>query len=131
MSPMFLIVASSTGKLSSPSGGVEVYGAVRTSTTTTIRHYFLSEVRDERGRSTSTIEYASATDVACPTTGTGSGPPYIRRIVSGDYALVAVLSYRAFAFWLPTIPGALAYLALRRTVSRWRQERVPGARAVA
>jgi uncharacterized protein (TIRG00374 family) len=43
--------------------------------------------------------------------------------VPGDYALVAVLSYRAFAFWLPTIPGALAYLALRRTVARWKEER--------
>jgi uncharacterized protein (TIRG00374 family) len=50
--------------------------------------------------------------------------------VPGEYALVAVLSYRAFAFWLPTIPGALAYLALRRTVARWRQERA-AARAVA
>jgi uncharacterized protein (TIRG00374 family) len=38
------------------------------------------------------------------------------------YAAVSVLAYRAFAFWLPTIPGAVAYLALRRTVSRWRQE---------
>ena len=43
--------------------------------------------------------------------------------VPGNYALVAVLSYRAFAFWLPTIPGGLAYLALRRTVARWKQER--------
>ena len=29
----------------------------------------------------------------------------------------------AFAFWLPTIPGAIAYLQLRRTVARWREER--------
>jgi putative heme transporter len=43
--------------------------------------------------------------------------------VPGGYAVVAVLAYRAFAFWLPTIPGAVAYLALRRTVSRWREER--------
>jgi uncharacterized membrane protein YbhN (UPF0104 family) len=34
-----------------------------------------------------------------------------------------VLAYRAFAFWLPTIPGAIAYLQLRRTVSRWKEER--------
>ena len=34
-------------------------------------------------------------------------------------AIVAVLAYRAFAFWLPTIPGAIAYLQLRRTVHRW------------
>lgn len=43
--------------------------------------------------------------------------------VPGGLAVVAVLSYRAFSFWLPTIPGALAYLQLRRTVSRWREER--------
>ncbi len=39
--------------------------------------------------------------------------------VDGSYALVAVLSYRAFSFWLPTIPGIIAYLQLRRTVARW------------
>jgi len=43
--------------------------------------------------------------------------------VSGGLAVVAVLSYRAFAFWLPTVPGAVAYLQLRRTVARWREER--------
>jgi uncharacterized protein (TIRG00374 family) len=43
--------------------------------------------------------------------------------VSGSYATVAVLTYRAFAFWLPTIPGAVAYFQLRRTVAGWRQER--------
>jgi len=36
-----------------------------------------------------------------------------------------VLSYRLFAFWLPTIPGAIAYFQLRRTVTRWREERKP------
>jgi uncharacterized protein (TIRG00374 family) len=41
-----------------------------------------------------------------------------------EVAIVAVLTYRAFAFWLPTIPGALAYLQLRKTVSRWRTEPV-------
>jgi uncharacterized protein (TIRG00374 family) len=40
--------------------------------------------------------------------------------VPGGLAVVAVLSYRAFAFWLPTIPGAIAYLQLRHTVDRWR-----------
>ncbi len=39
--------------------------------------------------------------------------------VDGGLALVAVLSYRAFSFWLPTIPGAIAYFQLRRTVARW------------
>jgi uncharacterized protein (TIRG00374 family) len=38
-------------------------------------------------------------------------------------AVPAVLAYRIFAFWLPTIPGAIAYFQLRRTVSRWREER--------
>ncbi|MDP8967189.1 MAG: flippase-like domain-containing protein [Actinomycetota bacterium] len=35
----------------------------------------------------------------------------------------AVLTYRVFTFWLPTIPGAIAYFQLRRTVARWRDER--------
>jgi len=43
--------------------------------------------------------------------------------VSGSYATVAVLTYRAFAFWLPTIPGAVAYFQLRRTVAGWRDDR--------
>ena len=37
-------------------------------------------------------------------------------------SIVAVLAYRAFSFWLPTLPGGVAYLQLRRTISRWRQE---------
>ncbi len=37
-------------------------------------------------------------------------------------ATVSVLTYRAFAFWLPTIPGAIAYFQLRGTVARWREE---------
>jgi len=36
-------------------------------------------------------------------------------------ATVAVLTYRGFAFWLPTIPGAIAYFQLRRTVRQWRR----------
>ncbi|MDQ3723361.1 MAG: flippase-like domain-containing protein [Actinomycetota bacterium] len=35
----------------------------------------------------------------------------------------AVLAYRILTFWLPTIPGAIAYFQLRRTVARWREER--------
>ncbi len=38
-------------------------------------------------------------------------------------AVPAVLAYRIFAFWLPTIPGAIAYFQLRRTVARWREDR--------
>jgi len=37
-------------------------------------------------------------------------------------AVLAVLSYRGISFWLPTIPGLVAYLRLRRTVARWREE---------
>ena len=43
--------------------------------------------------------------------------------VNDGLAVQAVLSYRLFAFWLPTIPGAIAYFQLRRTVARWREER--------
>ncbi len=42
--------------------------------------------------------------------------------VSSDYAISAVLTYRAFAFWLPTLPGAIAYFQLRRRVATWRAE---------
>ncbi len=37
-------------------------------------------------------------------------------------AVLAVLSYRAIAFWLPTLPGLMAYLQLRRTVGDWKAE---------
>jgi uncharacterized membrane protein YbhN (UPF0104 family) len=46
-------------------------------------------------------------------------------------AAVAVLVYRAFTFWLPTLPGVVAYLQLRRTVDRWRTERRTAAAAPA
>jgi uncharacterized membrane protein YbhN (UPF0104 family) len=39
--------------------------------------------------------------------------------VDPGLAVLAVLTHRVFAFWLPTIPGAIAYLQLRRTVGRW------------
>ena len=42
--------------------------------------------------------------------------------VEDGLAVVAVLTYRAFAFWLPTIPGFIAYIHLRRTVQRWRDD---------
>lgn len=44
----------------------------------------------------------------------------------GGIAVAAVLTYRVFAFWLPTIPGFIAYLQLRRTVARWKDERRAG-----
>jgi uncharacterized protein (TIRG00374 family) len=43
---------------------------------------------------------------------------------SRDSIVVAVLTYRLFAFYLPTIPGAIAYFQLRRTVARWKDERL-------
>src|SRR5207244_13400358 len=45
--------------------------------------------------------------------------------VDFQLSVVAVLSYRAFAFWLPTIPGAIAYFQLLRVVNRWRDEERP------
>ena len=42
--------------------------------------------------------------------------------VDFNLAVLAVLSYRAISFWLPTLPGAIAYFQLRRTVARWRDE---------
>ncbi len=41
----------------------------------------------------------------------------------GGIAVAAVLTYRVFAFWLPTIPGFIAYFQLLGTVRRWRDER--------
>jgi uncharacterized membrane protein YbhN (UPF0104 family) len=42
--------------------------------------------------------------------------------VSPGIAFLAVLTHRVFAFWLPTIPGGIAYLQLRRTVGRWERD---------
>ncbi len=41
--------------------------------------------------------------------------------VNVELAVLAVLSYRAISFWLPTLPGAIAYFQLRKTVARWRE----------
>lgn len=41
--------------------------------------------------------------------------------VNGSASVVAVLAYRAISFWLPIIPGAAAYLQLRRMVANWRE----------
>ena len=43
--------------------------------------------------------------------------------VDTGLAVVAVLVYRGFTFWLPTVPGVIAYLQLRKTVERWRGAR--------
>jgi len=44
--------------------------------------------------------------------------------VDAGQAVVAVLLYRAVTFWLPMIPGVIAYFQLRGTVERWRHERM-------
>jgi uncharacterized membrane protein YbhN (UPF0104 family) len=36
-------------------------------------------------------------------------------------ALAAVLTYRAFAFWLPVAPGAVAYVQHTRTLNHGRE----------
>jgi uncharacterized protein (TIRG00374 family) len=38
----------------------------------------------------------------------------------------AVLTYRLIAFWLPTVPGIIAYFQLRRTTRRWEDEDARG-----
>lgn len=43
-----------------------------------------------------------------------------------DAAVVAVLSYRGFAFWLPTLPGGIAYIQLRRTIREWDEQYAAG-----
>jgi uncharacterized membrane protein YbhN (UPF0104 family) len=43
--------------------------------------------------------------------------------VDAGLAVAAVLAYRAFAYWLPMIPGAIAYVRLRRTVAVWERTR--------
>jgi uncharacterized protein (TIRG00374 family) len=44
----------------------------------------------------------------------------------GSLAVLGVLAYRLISFWLPTLPGTLAYLRLRRTVERWREMAAAG-----
>jgi len=43
--------------------------------------------------------------------------------VDTGLAVVAVLVFRAFTFWLPLVPGVIAFFRLRATVDRWRRER--------
>jgi hypothetical protein len=44
------------------------------------------------------------------------GGAFVAFGVHPELAVAAVLAYRLFAFWLPTIPGAIAYLQLRRSL---------------
>lgn len=46
--------------------------------------------------------------------------------VDAGLAVVAVLVFRAFTFWLPLLPGVVAFFQLRRTVERWRAARLAG-----
>jgi uncharacterized membrane protein YbhN (UPF0104 family) len=39
--------------------------------------------------------------------------------VDAELAVVAVLAFRGFTFWLPIAPGIAAYFALRRAVASW------------
>jgi uncharacterized protein (TIRG00374 family) len=43
--------------------------------------------------------------------------------VDAGLAVVAVLVYRAFTFWLPMLPGVIAFFRLRARVEEWRRER--------
>lgn len=44
--------------------------------------------------------------------------------VDAGLAVVAVLVFRACTFWLPLVPGVVAYFQLRHTVQGWRAARV-------
>jgi uncharacterized membrane protein YbhN (UPF0104 family) len=41
--------------------------------------------------------------------------------VSGSISVLAVLAYRLISFWLPILPGAVAYFHLRRRVAGWHR----------
>jgi uncharacterized protein (TIRG00374 family) len=47
--------------------------------------------------------------------------------VDAGLAVVAVLVFRAFTFWLPLLPGVVAFFRLRARVEEWRNERERGA----
>jgi uncharacterized protein (TIRG00374 family) len=42
----------------------------------------------------------------------------------GAQVVVAVLTYRLIGYWLPTIPQAIAYFQLNRTLAQWKAERI-------
>jgi uncharacterized protein (TIRG00374 family) len=51
--------------------------------------------------------------------------------VDSGLTVVAVLVYRAFTFWLPLVPGLIAYFQLRKTIDTWGAERRAEARQAA
>ena len=46
--------------------------------------------------------------------------------VNGSLAVLAVLAYRTISYWLPTVPGVIAYVRLRRQISAHGGERAAG-----
>jgi uncharacterized protein (TIRG00374 family) len=61
-----------------------------------------------------------------PSPAAGAGPvdagmiaAFILFDIPKESVFAAVLTYRLIAFWLPTIPGIIAYFQLRRTVQGW------------
>jgi hypothetical protein len=42
--------------------------------------------------------------------------------VDPGLAVISVLAYRGFAFWLPIAPGVAAWVSLRRTAAGWERE---------
>lgn len=67
-----------------------------------------------------------ANSLPCPADSAASRPGCRRAFLAfgthARLAILAVLSYRLISFWFPTLPGAAAYLQLRRTVSIWRND---------
>jgi len=41
--------------------------------------------------------------------------------VNASLAVLAVLAYRTISYWLPVLPGTVAYFRLRHTVGNWRE----------
>jgi uncharacterized protein (TIRG00374 family) len=46
--------------------------------------------------------------------------------VPSHLAVIAVLGYRTMSYWLPTVPGAIAYLRLRHTLGTTSANRANG-----
>jgi hypothetical protein len=42
--------------------------------------------------------------------------------INAPIVILAVLAYRTISYWLPTVPGAIAYVQLRHTVAGWRSQ---------
>jgi uncharacterized protein (TIRG00374 family) len=68
-----------------------------------------------------------------PSPAAGAGPvdagmiaAFLLFDIPKDSVFPAILTYRLIAFWLPTIPGIIAYFQLRRTVAKWDAERARG-----